>query len=34
MVRLSTATSAEVEPDMPEKNMLKTVTTCARPPRT
>ncbi len=34
MVRLSTATSAEDEPDMPEKNMLNTVVTCARPPRT
>jgi hypothetical protein len=27
MVRLSTATSADVEPDMPEKNMLNTATT-------
>ncbi len=33
MVRLSTATSAEDDPDMPEKNMLNTVVTCARPPR-
>ena len=33
MARLSTATSAVDEPDMPEKNMLNTVTTCARPPR-
>src|ERR1051325_6238524 len=28
-----TATSAVVEPDISEKNMLKTVTTCDRPPR-
>ncbi len=34
MVRDSTATSAEDDPDMPEKNMLNTVVTCARPPRT
>ena len=27
------ATSAADEPEMPAKNMLKTVTTCARPPR-
>jgi len=33
MVRLSTATSAEEEPDIPEKNMLNTVVTCASPPR-
>jgi hypothetical protein len=33
MVRLSTATSAEVEPDMPEKNMLNTATTWPSPPR-
>ena len=33
IVRLSTATSAEDEPDMPEKNMLNTVVTWARPPR-
>src|ERR1043165_3893875 len=32
-VRESTATSAEGGPEMPEKNMLKSVTTCARPPR-
>ena len=32
-MRVSTATSAEDEPEMPEKNMLNTVTTCARPPR-
>ena len=32
-VRLSTATSAADEPEIPAKNMLKTVTTCARPPR-
>src|ERR1700674_3938336 len=32
--RLITATSAVVEPDISEKNMLKTVTTCDRPPRT
>ena len=29
----STATSAADEPEMPAKNMLKIVTTCARPPR-
>ena len=28
-----TATSAVVEPDISEKNMLNTVTTCDRPPR-
>src|SRR5215469_16066045 len=28
-----TATSAVVEPDISEKNMLNTVTTCERPPR-
>ena len=33
MVRDSTATSAEDEPDMPEKNIENTVVTCARPPR-
>ena len=32
-VRLSTATSAAEEPEMPAKNMLNSVTTCARPPR-
>src|SRR5450756_2158871 len=32
-VRLSTATSAIDEPEMPAKNMLNSVTTCARPPR-
>src|SRR5215471_5418595 len=31
--RLITATSAVVEPDISEKNMLNTVTTCERPPR-
>src|SRR4030081_3969566 len=31
--RLMTATSAVVDPDISEKNMLKTVTTCDRPPR-
>src|SRR5262249_32535260 len=31
--RLITATSAVVEPDISEKNMLKTVTTWDRPPR-
>ena len=31
---MSTATSADDDPDMPEKNMLNTVVTCARPPRT
>src|SRR5262245_4602507 len=31
--RLMTATSAVVDPDISEKNMLKTVTTCERPPR-
>src|SRR5467141_241366 len=29
-----TATSAVVDPDISEKNMLKTVTTCDSPPRT
>ena len=33
MVRLSTATSAVDEPEMPAKNMLNSVTTWARPPR-
>jgi hypothetical protein len=33
MVRLSTATSATDEPEIPAKNMLNSVTTCARPPR-
>ena len=33
-MRDSTATSAADEPEMPAKNMLNTVTTCARPPRT
>ncbi len=32
-MRDSTATSAEEEPEIPEKNMLNNVTTCARPPR-
>jgi hypothetical protein len=32
-VRLSTATSAVDEPEMPAKNMLNRVTTCASPPR-
>src|ERR1700757_2883454 len=31
--RLITATSAVVDPDISEKNMLNTVTTCDRPPR-
>ena len=31
--RLITATSAVVDPDISEKNMLKTVTTWDRPPR-
>jgi hypothetical protein len=34
IVRDSTATSADDDPDMPEKNMLNTVVTCASPPRT
>jgi hypothetical protein len=33
IVRLSTATSAVDEPEMPAKNMLNSVTTCASPPR-
>ena len=33
IVRLSTATSATEEPEIPAKNMLNSVTTCARPPR-
>ena len=33
-MRLNTATSADDDPDIPEKNMLNTVTTCASPPRT
>ena len=33
MVRDNTATSADDEPDMPEKNIEKTVVTCASPPR-
>ncbi len=33
MVRLSTATSATDEPEMPAKNMLNSVTTWASPPR-
>jgi hypothetical protein len=33
IVRLNTATSATDEPEMPAKNMLNKVTTCARPPR-
>ena len=33
-MRDSTATSADDDPDMPEKNMLNTVVTCASPPRT
>src|ERR1700735_3112388 len=33
IVRPNTATSADEEPDMPEKNMLKTVVTWASPPR-
>ena len=32
-MRLSTATSAVDEPEMPAKNMLNSVTTCASPPR-
>src|SRR5215475_1707826 len=32
-VRVSTATSAADEPEIPAKNMLNSVTTCARPPR-
>jgi hypothetical protein len=32
-VRVSTATSAADEPEMPAKNMLNSVTTWARPPR-
>jgi len=32
-VRLSTATSATDDPEMPAKNMLNSVTTCAGPPR-
>src|SRR5450631_460416 len=31
--RLMTATSAVVDPDISEKNMLKTTTTCDSPPR-
>src|SRR3984893_13416706 len=30
---LMSATAAVVDPDISEKNMLKTVTTCDRPPR-
>jgi hypothetical protein len=33
IVRLRTATSATDDPEMPAKNMLKSVTTCASPPR-
>ena len=33
IVRDSTATSADEDPDIPEKNMLNTVVTCANPPR-
>jgi hypothetical protein len=33
MLRLSTATSAAEEPEMPAKNMLNSVTTWASPPR-
>ena len=33
IVRLSTATSAVDEPEMPAKNMLNSVMTWARPPR-
>ena len=33
IVRLSTATSAVDEPEMPAKNMLNSVTTWASPPR-
>ena len=32
-MRLKTATSAVDEPEMPAKNMLNRVTTCASPPR-
>ena len=32
-MRVSTATSAADEPEMPAKNMLNSVTTWARPPR-
>ena len=32
-MRVSTATSAADDPEMPAKNMLNNVTTCARPPR-
>src|ERR1700742_909479 len=34
MVRDSTATSADDDPDIPEKNIENTVVTCASPPRT
>ena len=33
IVRDSTATSAVDDPEMPAKNMLNSVTTCASPPR-
>ena len=32
-VLLNTATSAVEEPDIPAKNILNKVTTCAKPPR-
>ena len=32
-MRVSTATSAADDPEMPAKNMLNRVTTCASPPR-